>query len=171
MAKIPAPAPAAPAAAPVASAKPGTADTVAVKAKKPKTKKAKKAAYPGLYGKNEAGEEVRVKLKAIPTDYDPKTHKPFSRKDFDDQSLWFELRARACEVKAAEWRKRGEEEKSLEGNSEKAKTKRALKMQAKYAEILADLRKSLGNEVVDKMLAENEAKIKAAQTAETQPTA
>jgi hypothetical protein len=135
MAKIPAVAgkPAAPAAP---SAKPGTPDTAGAKDKKKK----KREAHPLLFvdsQNEETGkiEKKRVKLKAVPTDYDAKIHKPLSRKDFEDESLWYELKAQACEKQAAKFRQMATEEKVTGASGEKAKTKRLVAMMKKIEEL------------------------------------
>lgn len=126
--------PAAPAASAAGSAAPGTADAAG---KKEKKKKGKRVLYPALW---DAKDEKRLKLAEIPADFDAKVHKPLGRKDFEDETLWYELRARALEAKAAAMRKLGAEAKAAGGTTEAQKAKKFVAMQSKIDELLATLK-------------------------------
>lgn len=114
----------APTATAPASARPGTKDDKGAKEKKQRVK------YPGLTKDGKA-----VKLAAIPDDYDPKVHKPLGRKDLEDESLWYELKARDFERKAKLMREKGEESKKLGSVADRAKAKRLLALQKRFNEL------------------------------------
>lgn len=126
MAKIPA----TDAKAATATAKPGTVDEKAKKEKKPG-----RVAYPGL----KAADGTDVKLKAIPTDWDRKAHKGFSRKNFEDDALYLEWRAQQFDHAAAALRKQAEESKKLGNVKDRAKAKRLLQLQKRLGELQKQL--------------------------------
>lgn len=125
-----APAPAAKTTAPAApknGAKPGTEDK--------KAAKVKKVAF------TSTDETVMKdgKLLVIPTDHDAKVHLPIKRKGFADEGMFYELRARQMEAKAADYRKMAADSAKLGGVKDKAKAKQLLKMQDKIAELTKTL--------------------------------
>jgi hypothetical protein len=81
----------------------------------------------------------------VPADFDSKLHKPLKRKDFKDESLWFELRALDLEKKAARMRREGENIKKLGGVKDRVKAKRLLSMQKR----MEDLKATLKSEGID----------------------
>lgn len=121
----------APAAAPKASAAPGTKDE-----KAGKKAQVKKVVYPGLIDKDGAP----TKLEAIPTDFDPKTHKPLKRTDFKDEGLFLEMRAADLEARAAKLRKEASTIRELGSAADRAKAKKLLLMQERMQELMASLR-------------------------------
>lgn len=121
------------------SAAPGTQDAAGKKGKKAKKAKVKRELFPGLW---DAENETRLKLSEIPADFDPKKHKPLTRKDFDKESLFYELRARKCEEQAAKFRAMGAEADLIGGSSEKGKLKRAANMKKRFDELIAQLKEA-----------------------------
>lgn len=109
------------------SAAPGTVDETA--------KKVVKIEYPGLV--DAEGNEVR--LTAIPKDFDHKTMKPLGRKDFADESLWFEMQAERCEAKAKHYRQAAADFKKLGNVKDRAKAKKLVQMQRRFDELKAQL--------------------------------
>ena len=113
--------------APKNSAAPGSADN--------KAEKQSKVSYPGLF--NEAGEDI--KLTTIPTDWDHKLHQPLTRKSFEDESLWFTMRAVDCEKRAKFYRDAAEDHKKLGNVKDRAKAKKLVQMQKRFDELKAQL--------------------------------
>lgn len=144
MAKVTPTAPAAPRAtapAPVGSnpaappsAAPGTKEP---KAKKEKKDKVKKAWHPALEPDAE-GKPTKTIAK-IPDDFDPKLHRPFGRKNLEDESLWYEIQARKFEAKAADCRRQGEEAKKLGSVKDKQSAKKLLALQKRIDEVTKTL--------------------------------
>lgn len=80
-------------------------------------------------------------LAEIPADFNAKIHRPLGRKDFKDESLWYEVQARKLEAKAADLRKQGEDLKALGGIQDRAEAKKLIALQRKMAELTASLQK------------------------------
>lgn len=137
--------------APAGNAKPGTKDD-AGKAKEKKTR----IVYPALVSteKDEDGKPKRNKLKEVPADYSPKQHKPLQRRDFEDESHYYELRAQIAERQAKKFRELAEEAKKTGGLTNQKVMKRALAMQKRMNEMLAALKKENPGIDIDTMLAE-----------------
>lgn len=108
---------------PTNSAKPGTKDEKAKKEKKVREQ----------YPIPEGG------LKAWPTDFDPKKHKPLKRKDFGDESLFLNSKADDYERRAKALREEALESTKLGGVKDKAKAKKLLSMHKKIAEMTKDM--------------------------------
>lgn len=160
------------AAAPTApSAKPGTKD---VKAAKPEKKQ--RVFYPGLEagpvmedGKpklNKKGKPIiraSKKLAAVPADFDIKLHKPLTRDSFEDESLYFELKAQYFDKKAAELRSQAADVKALGSVKDRGAAKKLLTLQKRMAELTAELEgKGVDLTAIKAKIAEDLAK-KAAQ--------
>jgi len=145
-------APAANGAAPAAPATP--ADGTATK-KRTGGKPKPRIVYPGLYKPSDVAgaDPVRVKLKEIPADYSPKKHKPMTRKDFEDETLFFELQAQVCERKAKRFREMAEESKKLGGVGDVKAAKKLLGMQKRMNEMVAALKKDNPELNVEDLLA------------------
>lgn len=126
--------PTAPAGGAAPSARPGTADATG---KKEKKEKVVRVAYPGL--KNEAGEAV--KLTSRPTDFDLKKHKPLRPADFEDEGIWYEMKAEAHDKIAANLREKADEVRKVGPIKEKGKAKKLLQMQKRMAELTEHLKK------------------------------
>lgn len=174
--------PAAPAAP---SSKPGTKAPEA--AKPEKAKKAPRQYYPGLEAKpvidpdtnkprlSKQGKQIvrpTKKLAAVPADFDIKAHKPLGRNDFEDESLWYELRAQDYERKAKEMREQGAEIKALGGIEDRKEAKKLLELQKKMAELTAKLKgKNVDVDGITKrieaQLAEKKAKKEATEAAKS----
>jgi len=124
--------------APAGNAKPGAKEAKA--AKEPKAKVVR-TFHPALdVKKNEKGKLApTVKLDKIPDDFDAKKYKPLQRRDFNDESIWFEVKAREMDVKAADYRKQATEFKALGGAAKSGQAKRLLAMQKRVAELTAQL--------------------------------
>lgn len=122
-----------------ASAKPGTSDVAAQKPEK--AKKAKRQHHPLLAAKaNDKGRLVpSVQLKEIPKDYDPKLHLPLGRKSFEDESLWYEIKAQELERKAAAMREEGKQIKAIGGSKDRAAAKKLIALQKRIADLTAEL--------------------------------
>lgn len=123
---------------PANSAAPGTPDAAAG-AKKEKKKKVKRELHPALWDEKN---ETRLKLTAVPADYDPKKHKPLGRKDFEKESLWFEQRALKCEAQAAKFREMGKEADAIGGSTEKGKLKRLANIKKRTDDLIAQLKEA-----------------------------
>lgn len=123
---------------PAGNAKPGAKDPKAAKAPK---EKLVRTFHPALaVAKNEKGKLApTAKLDKIPDDFNPKAHKPLQRRDFNDESIWFEVKAREMEAKAADYRKQATEFKALGGAAKSGQAKRLLAMQKRVAELTAQL--------------------------------
>lgn len=165
--------PAAPAAtaAPTAAPANGAAPADGEKKKRTGGKPKPRVVYPGLYKPSDVAgaDPVRVKLKEIPADYSPKKHKPMTRKDFEDESLFFELQAQVCERKAKRFREMAEESKKL-GNVGDVKTaKKLLGMQKRMNEMVAALKKENPELNIEDMLAKLTTQLEGDNAAETTP--
>lgn len=111
------------------SAAPGTKDEAG------KKEKVKRVMHPALF--NEKGD--RVRLKEIPADFDAKKHKPIQRKDLEDEGLWFELKAKEMDAKAAKFRELAAECRAAGSSTERQKAKKLIAMQKKITELSAAL--------------------------------
>lgn len=80
-------------------------------------------------------------LAEIPADFNAKIHRPLGRKDFKDESLWYEVQARKLEAKAKDLRQQGEDLKALGGIQDRAEAKKLIALQRKMAELTASLQK------------------------------
>jgi hypothetical protein len=85
-------------------------------------------------------------FKEMPAAFDPKLHTPLKRKDFADESLWFEMKATEHEAKAAAYKKQAADYRKLGSVADRAKAKRLIQMQSKMAELTEQL-KSQGVDV------------------------
>lgn len=137
------PAPAPQADAP--SSKPGTA---APEAKKKKEKK-NRVFHPALKAEMKEVEKKGVKkqklvptakLTEIPADFDAKVHKPLSRHDFTDESVFLEAKANRFEALAKKLREEAAQVRVLGNVAQRNEVKKMLKLQSQ----LAELEKSLG---------------------------
>lgn len=122
------------AAKPAGAAKPGTADA---KAAKPAKEKIVKILHPALEADKDG--KPTKKLKEIPADLNVKRHKPLMRKNFEDESMFFELKAREFDAKAADFRKQAVEYKALGGAAKSGAAKRLLAMQKRIDELKKQL--------------------------------
>lgn len=160
-------APVAPAPAPVAqpqtqpevSAEPGTVATpVANAGKKGRggRQKSERQTYHGLFVwsapdadgnqtqvmiDDGAGGKVpqRVKLSAIPTDFDAKIHEPLKAGDFSDEALYFEFRAEQCEKQAQSFRHQAGKIRALGNAADKQKAAKLVKMRERMEALKAQL--------------------------------
>lgn len=137
-------------AAPAASSKPGTKDASA--AKPAKKAKVKRQYYPGLNAKpviedgkpklSKKGKEIvrpTTLLKEVPKDFDIKLHKPLREADFEDPSLWYELKAQDYERKAAQMREQGATVKSLGSKADRGAAKKLVQLQKRMDDMIKDL--------------------------------
>ena len=115
-----------------------------VKEPKAKKEKKKRVAYPGL--KNSANEPV--KLEALPSDFDPKVHKPLGRKDFANESTFWLLKAANAEKAAAKYKQFAEDAGKAGAVKGNATAKRLLALQRKLAEVEAALTGEIGADAV-----------------------
>lgn len=95
----------------------------------------------------------------VPEDFDYKAHRPLKKVDFRADHFFFAYKASEAEYRAADFRDREEEARTLGSSKERGKAKRLIKMQEKMEELRASL-ESDGVDV-DAVLT------KAAQTAST----
>jgi hypothetical protein len=162
--KAPAPvgAPAAVAAGNQPSAKPGSSE--------PKAKKEKIARvyHPALMPDAEG--KPTVQLDSIPSDFDPKLHKPFRRKDLKDETLHFDIQIQKLEKKIESLRQQKEESKKLGGIKDRASAKKLLALQKRIDEVTKTLEGS-GVDVAAllQQLKAKAAEKEAAKTEETEP--
>lgn len=119
------------------SAKPGTKDQSAKG--KGKKEKVVRVDYPGLFGEDTGDGPERLKLTAIPEDYNSKIHKPLKRSDFVDESVFLISKAERLEKLAAKLRKEAETVKSLGTTAQRQSAKKLLKMQESMATLMASL--------------------------------
>lgn len=179
-------APAAPVAA--TSAQPTAAPTTPKKRGRkkadPNTPKTAKAVYPGLlatemqtgadgvatlvYVMNEDGTHKRLKLSALPADYNSRQHEKLTEADFVDAPLWMEFRATELQTKANSLFKRAKETRALGGVTDKKRAQKLVAMRAKMKE-LADQLKAQGVDV-DALLAAQVAADESAPEMETAET-
>lgn len=124
------------------SAKPGTTDEAGKKGKKAKKEKTPRVAYPGLKG----ADEKPVRLTAWPTDFDPKTHKPLKRDNFENEAVWYDHMADEYEARAKDYREQAELSRKLGNQSDRQKAKKLAKMQNQMAKLQEEL-KSQGIDV------------------------
>lgn len=117
---------------PASTAKPGNKD------EKAKKEKIKRVAYP-LPADPKSEDGGTLKLTEIPADWDPKLHKPLTKKDFAEDHLFFELKARQAEAAAAKFRKMGEDSKKVGNVADRAKAKKLQSMQKRMEELKAQL--------------------------------
>ncbi len=101
----------------------------------------KQVKYPGLFDAD--GNPQR--LDAFPEDYDTSAHKPFIRKDFNDETIWLEWRAEAYEAKAKAYRDEAVQIRTY-GSAEERK---AAKKLAAYADKFAALKAELASSGLD----------------------
>lgn len=101
----------------------------------------KQVKHPGLF---DADGNPR-KLDAFPEDYNPSEHKPFIRKDFNDETIWLEWRAETYEAKAKAYRDEAVQIKTY-GSAEERK---AAKKLAAYADKFAALKAELAESGLD----------------------
>jgi len=135
----------APAQTGASSAKPGTKNPAGQKPEK--AKKAPRVYHPMLEPKptekkNKRGEPIvrpTKKLGSIPADYDIKLHRPLGRGDFEDESLYFELRAQDYDKKAAEMRKQAADVKALGSVKDRNAAKKLGQMINRLDSLLAEL--------------------------------
>lgn len=138
-------------AAPKSNAKPGTKDDAGKKEKKVRV------VYPGLIGTDidpETKKPVRLKLKAIPEDFDLKKHKPLMRKDFENEANYFLLRAQIADRMAAKFRELATESEKTGGLNNQKGMKRVVQMHKRMSDMLAALKKDNPNVDIDAMLKE-----------------
>lgn len=91
--------------------------------------------YPGL--KDAAGNPVL--LKEIPADFDASKHKPFVRKDFEDETIWLLWRAELLEKKAATYRDEAKMIRELGSPDDRKKATQLLKMRTKFEDLKNEL--------------------------------
>lgn len=89
--------------------------------------------------------EPTARLKDIPADYDPKKHKPLQRRHFEDESLWWELRARHYDSLAVKCRQEAVTAKTTGSAADRVKARRLAQMAKK----LEELKSSLSGQGVD----------------------
>ena len=126
--------------APKNSAKPGTQDATGAK-----PEKVKRIEYPGLLD----AEKKPVKLDAVPADFDPKKHKPLSRKNFAKESTWLLIKAGHAEELAKKYRAMAVTADQVGGGANAGKAKKLVAMQKRMAELEAQLRAELGDDAVN----------------------
>lgn len=125
------------------SAAPGTQSPQAATAKRKQVVKKKDAfvapdgaAYVVAEGE---GESRTVRFTEWPADFDPKTHKPLTRSQFADESVYYTHQADAFEARAKRFRGLATQSKQLGGLKDKTKAKKLLKMQARLNELRASI--------------------------------
>ena len=108
-----------------------------------------------------------AKLKEIPADYNPKLHKPLSRRDFDDESLALEWQAKGYEEKAKSLREQATELRGMGGIKDRAEAKKLLALQKRMLEMTASLEARGVNvdKIKAKLAADLQAKSEVAQDA------
>lgn len=108
-----------------------------------------------------------AKLKEIPADYNPKIHKPLSRRDFDDESLALEWQAKGYEEKAKSLREQATELRGMGGIKDRAEAKKLLALQKRMLEMTASLEARGVNvdKIKAKLAADLQAKNEVAQDA------
>lgn len=117
-----------------ASARPGVQEPAA---KKPEKAKVVRVLHPALQPDGEG--KATTKLKEIPADFNPKLHKPLTRKHFEDESIFLELKAREFDAKAANLRKQAEELKKIGTVKDRGAAKKLLSLQKRIDELTKDL--------------------------------
>lgn len=120
------------------SAKPGTKDASAGD-----TKKAVKVLHPALEP-NDEGKPTK-KLTEVPSDFDPKLHKPLKKGDFENEAVFMRMKADELEAKAKKLREDAEVVEKLGNKADRAKAKKLRAMQEK----MTDLRKQLEEQGID----------------------
>ena len=80
------------------------------------------------------------KLKEVPANYDPKVHAPLKRGDFENEALFFDMKADEYDRKATRCRVEAGTYRKLGSKEDRAKAKRLLKMRERYSELEAQLR-------------------------------
>jgi len=132
------------------SAAPGTTDPAGQK-----PEKVVRVLYPGLYSDTEKDDKGRPKqiskLDSVPADFNPKIHLPLQRRDFKDESVYFQLRADIAKKSAERFQKLADDAKKLGGMKERVKAKKLLQMQKRMADLIAELK--AGGTNVDELLA------------------
>ena len=123
-----------------AASKPAAAKSAAPGTTEEKPKKAKRIAYPTLNVEEGDNGKATTPLDAIPEDYDSKKHLPLRRKDFSDESMWFDMKADEYDGKAAAFRKQAADWRAMGSKADRAKAKRLIAMKAKMAELEAALK-------------------------------
>jgi hypothetical protein len=115
--------------APPTSAKPGTQDSKGAKPPKEKKERVPRVDYTVPEGG----------LKEWPKDWNPKQHKPLRRKDFADEGVYLEERAKRYEAMAVRIRQEIADGKKLGTLKEKGKAKKLLQLQRKFDELKKQL--------------------------------
>jgi len=155
------------------SSKPGSK---APEAAKPKKEKVVRQFHPALAAQpavkdgkpvtNKKGQPVirpTKKLDAVPTDFDPKLHKPLGKADFADESLFYELKAVQLDKQAAALRSKAADIKALGSVKDRQAAKKLLSLQKRMKELVESLKASgVDTSVVDAMVKKQ---LEAAQSA------
>ena len=102
---------------------------------KPKKQVRKQIKYPGL----QDADGNPVKLKEFPADFNLTDHKPFIRKDFEDETLWLDWRADFYEAKAKGYRDEAAMIRQYGSPEDQKAAKKLLAMQKKFAALQAQL--------------------------------
>ena len=93
--------------------------------------------------------------KTFPEGYDPKTHLPLRKGDFQNPSDYLELTATRLEEKAKRLRKQADEERSLGSVADRKKARRFKGLAAKFKELEAEFKKSgMSEDQIAAMLAD-----------------
>jgi len=175
-AAAPIPAAAAPAqvpvaqAAPVAASAPVAAEAPKKRGRKPRadgaaaTTRAAKAEYPGLYAYNADGTVVmvddgaggtipqRVKLTAIPTDFNPKIHEKLKGANFEDEAMFCDFMQQQALANAASWEKKAKKMRLFANSSDKRAASKFVKLREQMAALHAQL---LAAGATEEMLADD----------------
>lgn len=82
----------------------------------------------------------RVKLKAIPEDFDAKIHEPLKAGDFEDEAVYLDFRAAQCEKQAATFRTQEGKIRALGNAADKQKATKLVKMRERMEALKAQLK-------------------------------
>lgn len=99
--------------------------------------KPKRVPYPGLNPDKDG--KTTTKLKEIPADFDPKTHKPLSRKDFENEAPFLRKLADELQARAEKLRAEANDAEKLGSASQRATAKKLRAMFDKFSELRKEL--------------------------------
>ena len=104
--------------------------------KKARRPRKPKADWPGLT-RDDAGDVVR--LKEAPADFNVRKHAPLTKRNFEDEAVFFDFKAGCLEQQAAGMRQQAEECRKLGNKEDRAKARKLKSWLEKAADLRAEL--------------------------------